>query len=586
MKKTLIFLFVIILLSCSYLLQGKHSLIKVFEIVNPTSIYLDLNNNLVFDEKEPVIVHDVFFIDKNIDYSSDEVLGILTSQEKLFLDYFAKETTNKILNNKYVVYKDENIFVDKVLYSDILKKSEFFYFDEQSKRALVDYVKGLKLEEYVLLNLKSKKYHKLTCEDGAKSKKYKIIKQSLLDESDKPCKTCHVPETLLKKKAEKVEKLQEESSPQKLTPFFENPNISVFFIGLNEIDKPTSKCDNITCLALKNEIDNAKATIDFAIYGIGNQKDIFDSLVQAQRRGVKLRWVSDYDKNGSYYKDTEVLKKYLPDFNDDKSYDENNRSAIMHNKFFIFDNKKVWTGSSNLSSTDITGFNSNINVLINSSDVANIFTAEFEQMYNGKFHKDKEQKSFDSVLLDKDTKISVYFSPQDTPLRNNIIPLIRKAEKYIYIPIFFITRKELIPELKNAYDRGVDIEIIDDATNAVNQHSIHKELREYGIKVKTENKAGKIHSKALIIDDKFSVITSMNFSNSGELRNDENVVIIENKEITQYLKNNFLYLWSSIPEKYLKYDPRPESKESIGSCFDNIDNDYDGKIDAKDNGCF
>ena len=89
MKKTLIFLFVIILLSCSYLLQGKHSLIKVFEIVNPTSIYLDLNNNLVFDEKEPVIVHDVFFIDKNIDYSSDEVLGILTSQEKLFLDYFS-----------------------------------------------------------------------------------------------------------------------------------------------------------------------------------------------------------------------------------------------------------------------------------------------------------------------------------------------------------------------------------------------------------------------------------------------------------------------------------------------------------------
>ena len=224
--------------------------------------------------------------------------------------------------------------------------------------------------------------------------------------------------------------------------------------------------------------------------------------------------------------------------------------------------------------------------MISSEEVAQIFTSEFEQMYNGKFHKDKEQKVFDSVYLDENTKISVYFSPQDTPLRNNIIPHIREAEKYIYIPIFFITRKELIPELKGAYDRGVDIKIIDDATNAANQHSIHNELRSYGIKVKTENYAGKMHTKALIIDDKISVITSMNFSNSGELRNDENVVIIENKEIAQYLKSSFLYLWEMIPEKYLKYDPRPESKESIGSCFDNIDNDYDGKIDLKDSGCF
>ena len=28
-------------------------------------------------------------------------------------------------------------------------------------------------------------------------------------------------------------------------------NISVYFTGLNEIDRPTTKCKNITCLALK-----------------------------------------------------------------------------------------------------------------------------------------------------------------------------------------------------------------------------------------------------------------------------------------------------------------------------------------------
>ena len=107
-----------------------------------------------------------------------------------------------------------------------------------------------------------------------------------------------------------------------------------------------------------------------------------------------------------------------------------------------------------------------------------------------------------------------------------------------------------------------------------------------GIEVKTENYAGKMHSKTIIIDDKYSIIGSMNFSNNGEKRNDENMLIIEDKEITQFLKSSFLHLWHKIPNKYLTIDPRPESLESFGSCSDGIDNDFDGKIDSKDKGAF
>ncbi len=34
-----------------------------------------------------------------------------------------------------------------------------------------------------------------------------------------------------------------------------------------------------------------------------------------------------------------------------------------------------------------------------------------------------------------------------------------------------------------------------------------------------------------------------------------------------------------------KLNPPAESKYSIGSCTDGIDNDFDGKIDAADEGC-
>ena len=39
-----------------------------------------------------------------------------------------------------------------------------------------------------------------------------------------------------------------------------------------------------------------------------------------------------------------------------------------------------------------------------------------------------------------------------------------------------------------------------------------KLLEEYGIAIKTENYAGKMHSKSMIVDDKYTIIGSMNFS--------------------------------------------------------------------------
>ena len=144
----------------------------------------------------------------------------------------------------------------------------------------------------------------------------------------------------------------------------------------------------------------------------------------------------------------------------------------------------------------------------------------------------------------------------------------------------------MLIHLQDAKKRGVEIRIINDATNASSKYTIHKELRKLGIKVKTENYAGKMHMKTICIDNKYTIIGSMNFTSSGNFRNDENVLIIENEGITTYIKNTFLYLWNKIPQKYENKDPKAESLESIGSCFDGIDNDFDKKIDKEDEGCF
>ena len=570
----LIFIFLII---SSYLYYEDQTKCAVYRIVSPTEIFIDINRNLIYDEKEPIKVEDLHYI--NMDNNPIEFKD-LTENQKFFLNYKAIRTSQLILKDKYVRIVDGIIIVDGFKYNDLLKESGFFYTNTpESKAKLLEYIKSINLDDYVLYNTKSKRYHSLDCKEGKKSKNYRIIKKINLDENAIGCKNCIIDEET----KEALETIKE-STPINSSKL-EKSEISVIYTDLNETFLPTTKCETKACKVLKNEIDSAEETIDFAVYGINNQPEIYNALVNAYNRGVKIRWVADYDKKDqNYYPDTLKLQKVITTYNTDKETDLSGQSAIMHNKFFIFDKKKVFTGSANITSTDIAGFNSNISVLLNSEQVAKLFTQEFEQMYNGSFHKDK--KAFPKEKLNiNGIELGVFFSPQDKIITKEILPIINNAKSYIYIPVFYITKKELVNELISAHKRGVEVKIINDATNASNKHTIHHQLREAGIKVKTENYAGKLHSKAMIIDDEYSIIGSMNFTNSGEKRNDENVVIIKDEEIAQYLKSTFLKLWDKIPEKYETFDPQAESLESIGSCFDKIDNDFDGKIDKSDNSC-
>ena len=195
------------------------------------------------------------------------------------------------------------------------------------------------------------------------------------------------------------------------------------------------------------------------------------------------------------------------------------------------------------------------------------------------------QTDFPSNIKLGQSTVSVYFSPQDKPIKNRIIPLVQNAKAYIYIPVFVITEKNLVRELKNARSRGVDVRIITDATGAANKYSPVDDMRNSGIKIKIENRAGKMHSKTILIDDEYLIAGSMNLSKSGENYNDENMVVIRDRKIAAVYKKYFLHLWNAIPDKWLYKNPGAESLNSVNSCYDGIDNDYDGKIDAQDEGC-
>ena len=571
-KNILLFLFIItILFVFSY--RQSNDKYKVYKIETPTKIFIDSNKNLIFDDINPYIVSNVISINRSSDLKEFPILKNLTSDEKLFLEYKANELAKRLLENKFIYIKDNEIIVKNQKYSKILLDSKFvFNKNEKTQIELIKNLKSYNLDEFFIFNKRTKKYYKFNSKNIISSQNYKLIHIS------------QIPQSILQNEIKKKNEIQEIII--KPIDTFEINNIKIFFQDLNTIYKPNNRCDTKACKTLKKEIENSKQSIDFAVYGINNQPEILNALIHAQNRGVKIRWVCDFDKrNNNYYPDLDFLKNKIKSFTTDENYDKSNTPAIMHNKFFIFDNKKVWTGSSNITGTDLTEFNANYSILITSNKIAEQYKNEFEQMYNGFFHTDKQKQNKDIVVPDNNTKIKVLFSPQDKIIDNEIITIIQKAKKSIYIPIFFITHKEIKDELIKAHKRGIDIKVINDATNAHSKYTIHKELRKSGIKVKTENYAGKMHMKAMFVDGRISIIGSMNFTKSANNKNDENIIIIDNEEIARYFQKTFIYLWNKIPSKYEHFDPRAESLESIGSCYDGIDNNFDNRIDSEDVGC-
>lgn len=573
MKKIyIIFILILASLLVSFDLKNYKNL-RILAAKSPSNLVVDFNKNNQIDDDETADVYGI----KDFEYSDNKT----QNAQNLYINYLFKKWATENLNYKFAVISKKNSKYDVMLgsknYAELVLKESFAkptekdynkYFSEKNLNTKIE---SIYKNNLVLVNKTNKKYHKLSCKYAILAHNFDIIPlNTALEYNFKPCRYCHHHD----KHSYNQINIAEIAPP----PYYKNfGDITVFFIDSSNTRKPDNSCSGIACKTLLKEINSAKKSIDIAIYGIEDQPKLSNAIVNAQKRNVKIRLVSDVESNGSsYYKDNYCLiSKIQNSITDANSFPK----YIMHNKFLIFDDSKVWTGSSNLTSTDFSNFNTNYNVLIHNAEVIKAYKTEFEELYSDKFHTNKKLKHEATATL------SAYFSPQDEIITQKMIPLIDKSKTYVYIPIFYLTHKQLTNSLIQAKKRGVDVKIIIDATNAHAHYTVHKILRSANIPVKTENKAGKMHAKVIIIDDKYSIIGSMNFTKSGEKYNDENMVIIENPEIAKYLKSTFIYLWNSIPDKYLKIDPYAESKTSIGSCTDGIDNDFDNKIDSDDDFC-
>ena len=579
---SLLFIFCIV----RYFANSENYVLKIY---SPTRIAVDLNHDRKVESDEIFCISGVeTFGDDIYDFNEKlaKSLGI-EYKNAISLAYLSSDFARRNLISKPVKIvldgtKSTNctgadIIVNNRSYKNLLYESGFG-FDENNgfnKEKFDENLNVAKKLHPVIFNRKSAKYHEVDCKYGRVSENYAIILKEDLPTDAIPCKWCH-------SSAQNAEPAAK-TYPDKIS----DGEISIILTDMSRTKGVSTDCSTYICKTVVDNIKSAKTSLYIAAYGWVSIPAIDNAIKEAISRGVKFRLVYDYTSKPFYYPDTHKIAELAEISRNDYEQDRiSHREYLMHNKFMIIDGEKVMTGSLNFSDTDYSAFNSNFVAFINSKEIAKVYTDEFEQMLSGKFHKDKKKRANYSKFTLGNSEVQVYFSPQDKIITNHVINYINSAKKYIYIPAFVITHKELEKALLSAYRRGVDVKLIIDATNSNAQKSSVNTLRDSGIPLKIENFAGKIHSKSIIIDDEYIFAGSMNFSRSGECFNDENMLIIKNPRFAKFYREFFEYLWLKIPDKYLTNSPKAESSDSVGSCFDGIDNDFDGKIDKDDEGCF
>jgi phosphatidylserine/phosphatidylglycerophosphate/cardiolipin synthase-like enzyme len=602
MKNLLTSLFLILLFSLFGTFVTLQNRTKtVISIITPTKFEIENKNSKSGIKTETICIEGIetFSLDLNDEfYNKHKDLGI-SNIEMINLGFLAQDYAQKTLLQRHITLKYNSktspdchfaqVKINGLDYGKMLENSGFGIsngkisnldkFKEQLERA-----KKLNL---VILNHHSNKFHTLECPYGKAAHDFIIIPIKQLPKNAKPCKFCH-----------NNQKKKHYSKHKKHNKNFEIPNIiqpplilssgsiKVLVTDFSKNLKPSKSCNTNVCKELIKIIDNSKQSLDIAIYGYDELPPITAALKRAKTRGVNIRFIYDknYDEAKDFYKDNSIISQFASISTNDKTSSKTLSNMIMHNKFIISDEKTVYTGSMNFSPTGTSGYDVNDVIIINSKEIANLYKTEFEQMLNGKFHTKKVKSGLNNHFKLGNSEIEVYFSPQDKP-SSRIIQLIDSSKSYVYIPTFLITHTEISQALIRAKHRGIDVRVIIDANSTSTRNSKHTTLRKEGILLKTENYAGKLHAKTIIIDDEYLISGSMNFSNSGENKNDENLLIIKDSQIAIFHKNFFLYLWTLIPNKYLKYNAKPESKESIGSCSDEVDNNFNGKIDKEEEFC-
>jgi phosphatidylserine/phosphatidylglycerophosphate/cardiolipin synthase-like enzyme len=276
-------------------------------------------------------------------------------------------------------------------------------------------------------------------------------------------------------------------------------------------------------------INVAQSTIVGATFEF-NLDDVADALIAAHNRGVDVRMVYDDE----HTEDDPQMERII-DAGIEATPDE--RSAFMHNKFFVIDGSTVWLGSWNVTTND-TFRNNNNAIVMRSTQLAENYSKEFEEMFAGEFGTTSPSDTPNPTFTLNGIEIENYFGSEDEVMPR-LVELVLSAQESVHFMAFSYTDDSLANAMIDRVNAGVPVAGVFEVRGANTEHSSCPPLLGAGADVRLDNNSYTFHHKVIIVDGQIVVMGSFNFSANAAESNDENLVIIHDPRVVALYEQEF-----------------------------------------------
>jgi len=318
----------------------------------------------------------------------------------------------------------------------------------------------------------------------------------------------------------------------------------VYFTDPLTIHDPNNPAGSIEEILI-DHINDAQSSIHIASFEF-NLPRVADALIQARARGVDVRWVTDnenglnIDSNPNRGQFTRLMAAGI------EVKDDAGRTALMHNKFWIFDRQVTWTGSTNITVNGIYKQNNNV-IVFNSPEIAFIYEREWDELWNGQLGPRAPSTVNNQWVILNDTPVQVLFSSEDHALAS-LIALVADAKTSIRFLAFSFTDYPLAQAMIDRAKSGVSVQGVFETFGSTSPSAELKTFWCAGLPVRQDGNDGFLHDKIIIVDDSIVVTGSLNFSSNADDSNEENVVILDHSEIAALYIQEFNKVWSQAHE--------------------------------------
>lgn len=254
----------------------------------------------------------------------------------------------------------------------------------------------------------------------------------------------------------------------------------------------------------------------------------------------------------------------------DDASDSSSGSGLMHHKFMVVDERVTIVTTANFTMSCIHGDvlapasqgNANSMMVIASPTFAKLFVEEFSQMWgNGKrgnFGQSKTYRGPRTVTV-AGTKVTVQFSPTSAriPWNESVNGLIgaalSQAQKSIKAALFVFSDQKLANVMEARSDMGASVGVLVEPKFAYRDYSEvldmlglemlssrcayeagnqpwRRPVKEAGMAILPRGDV--LHHKFGVVDGKMVIVGSQNWSDSANYTNDESLMVVENKAIS------------------------------------------------------